>query len=227
MSIPRHDARRPITVADMELAERCARGRVILVDDEPEIRDAFRDLLRQEGYAVEAYASAPACLAGLESQEPRFPGPWCVVCDVRMPQIDGLTLQRRLDALGPPPLILMSGSSGPADVVAGFRAGALDFLLKPIHPDDLLEAVGRALSESGRQIEAMAESASRAKRLALLTPREREVIGHVARGSLNRVIAQKLGIGVRTVKLHRQHAMSKLGVKGVAELAAFAATADL
>lgn len=220
-------ARQAVTVADVELAERCKRGRVVLVDDEREVRDAFGQLLYQEGYAVELYASAAACLEALAEPSPHFPGPWCVVCDVRMPGLDGLAMQGRLEALGEPPILLMSGSSGPGDVVAGFRAGALDFLLKPIHPDELLDAVARALAESGKRQGAVADSVSREQRLALLTPREREVIRLVARGLLNRVVAAQLGIGVRTVKLHRQHAMAKLGVQSVAELALFAAEAGL
>lgn len=227
MSGPGNEGRRAITVADVELAERCKRGRVILVDDETEVREAFGQLLHEEGYAVERYASAIACLDAFVEARPQFPGPWCVVCDVRMPGLDGLALQRQLEALGRPPLVLMSGSSGPGDVVTGFRAGALDFLLKPIHPDALLDAVDRALAESRRQQGAVADTAWRQQRVALLTPREREVIRLVARGKLNRVIADELGIGVRTVKLHRQHAMGKLGVGSVAELALFAAEAGL
>lgn len=219
---PNVETRRAVTVDDVALAERCRKGRVVLIDDEPSVREAFSALIAQEGYAVECYASATDYLSVLSFNRPCFPGPSCVLSDVKMPEQDGLDLMRRLATMDTPPLILMSGSSGPAEVVDAFRGGAFDFLLKPIHPDALLAAVRRALDASLANETSRQQRAERQQRLASLTPREREVIARVARGLLNRVIAEQLGVGVRTVKLHRQHAMEKLGVANLVDLARFA-----
>lgn len=216
------ETRRAVTVDDVALAERCRKGRVVLIDDEAPVREAFGTLLTDEGYAVETYASATDYLAVLSFNRPCFPGPSCVLSDVKMPEQDGLDLMRRLSTIDSPPLILMSGSSGPAEVVDAFRGGAFDFLLKPIHPDALLDAVRRALDVSLVRQGSRLKREEGLRRLSTLTPRERAVIALVAKGILNRVIAEQLGIGLRTVKLHRQHAMEKLGVDSVVDLALFA-----
>ena len=215
------EMRRAVTVDDQALAERCRKGRVVLIDDEPPVREAFGTLLEQEGYAVECYASATDYLSVLSFNRPWFPGPSCVLSDVKMPEQDGLDLMRRLATMESPPLILMSGSSGPAEVVDAFRGGAFDFLLKPIHPDALLEAVRRALEANRAYQQGRLKQGELEGRVASLTPRERDVIALVAKGMLNRVIAEQLGIGIRTVKLHRQHAMEKLGVASLVDLALF------
>jgi two-component system response regulator FixJ len=216
------EVRRAVTVDDVALAERCRKGRVVLIDDEPPVREAFGALLEQEGYAVESYASATDYLSVLSFNRPCFPGPSCVLSDVKMPEQDGLDLMRRLASIDSPPLILMSGSSGPAEVVDAFRGGAFDFLLKPIHPDALLGAVRRALDANLAHQQSRLKRGALEQRLAALTPRERDVIVRVAKGVLNRVIAEELGVGIRTVKLHRQHAMEKLGVTNLVDLAHFA-----
>lgn len=211
--------RRPITVSDQQLAERCARGRVVLIDDDPEILAALASLLEMEGYACEVYASAVQYLQTLAFSRPQFPGPYCVLCDVKMPVLDGLELQRRLLDLGDMPLLLMSGKSGAYETVRAFRAGALDFLIKPIEADDLLVAVQRALAASREHQIRQVKSAETDARIASLTEREREVARRVARGQTNPAIAAELDIGLRTVKLHRQHAMEKLGLATAIDLA--------
>lgn len=220
-------ALRPVTVDDVDRAERCRRGRIVLIDDEASVREAFGLLLAQEGYAVDAYPSAAAFLAAMSEKLPAFPGPVCVLSDVKMPEQTGLAMLRQVAAAEAPPIVLMSGASGPAEVVEAFRGGVFDFLLKPIHPDALLSTVRRALDAHTDREAAQRQQEDRRRRVGALTPREREVIALVAQGEINRVIGSRLGISLRTVKLHRHHAMEKLGVDSVADLAVLAREAGL
>ncbi len=197
---------------------RCAHGRVVLIDDDDEIRHAYATLIELEGYACEPYASARVFLAALCENRPRFPGPCCVLSDVSMPEMDGLELQRQLARYRDAPLILISGSSGAAEAATGFRAGALDFLIKPVDADTLLATVARALALSTDRRQARERQTDLAVRIATLTEREREVARWVADGWTNRQIGEALGIVERTVKLHRQHAMEKLGAATLADL---------
>ncbi len=213
--------RRPrsiITVDDERLAERCARGRVVLIDDDSEILSALGSLLEYEGYATETYASAAAYLAALADDLPQFPGPVCLLCDVNMPLLSGLELQRRLMELNDVPLLLMSGVSGAQEAASAFRAGAIDFLVKPLSADDLLQAIDKALQVSAqRQQESRQKTALQARSQAL-SDRERSVVRLVARGMTNQAIAEALHIALRTVKLHRQRGSEKLGADTTADL---------
>ena len=112
--------RKPVTVSDHKLAARCARGRVVIIDDDAEILSALAALIEMEGYACETYASALTYLQVLNDNQPCFPGPNCVLCDIKMPEFDGLALQNRLSKLGDTPLLLMSGSSGMREVASAF-----------------------------------------------------------------------------------------------------------
>lgn len=217
MTIPTA-SRKAVTVHDQKFAERCARGRVVVIDDDAEILAALAALLDLEGYACETHGSALAYLQVLNYNRPCFPGPSCVLCDVKMPELGGLELQSRLAELDDAPLLLMSGASGAQEAASAFRAGALDFLVKPIDADTLLAAVAKALATStarqtrrGRQVELAA-------RIATLTDRERDIARRVAQGQTNPVIAEQLGIALRTVKLHRQRALEKVGASGTADL---------
>jgi FixJ family two-component response regulator len=145
-----------------------------------------------------------------------------VLCDVQMPGVDGLELQRRLAALDDTPLLLMSGASGIRDAVQAFQGGALDFLIKPIDVDVLLAALEKAFELSARREAARVRKAEIALRLESLSARERDVARSAAQGKINEVIAGELGIALRTVKLHRQHAMEKLRVQTVVDLARIA-----
>lgn len=209
---------RPITIDDQKLAQRCARGRVVLIDDDTEVLSAFAALLELEGYACETYAAALDYLDVLNYNRPRFSGPSCVVCDVKMPDLDGLQLQARLAALDDTPLLLMSGASGAPEAVNAFRAGALDFLIKPVDADVLLAAVAKALATSTERHAQRQRQSGLAARSASLTPREREIARRVAAGQTNPAIADALGIALRTVKLHRQRAMEKVGAGSTADL---------
>lgn len=210
---------RPIvTVEDERLARRCARGLVVLIDDDPEILAAFAAMLDMEGYACERYLSAQAYLERLDADEPCFPGPVCLLCDISMPEIDGLALQQRLAEMGGAPMLLMSGVSGAREAASAFRAGAVDFLVKPIDVEVLLAAVSQALTVSAQQQRRQASDICLKASMESLTARERDVALQVCAGLTNPEIADQLGLALRTVKLYRQHAMEKLGAESVADL---------
>lgn len=210
--------RRPVTVHDEQLAKRCGQGRVVVIDDDLEILSAFYALMDMEGYACETYASGQAYLHVLNYNRPCFPGPSCVLCDVKMPELDGLELQSRLSEQNDTPLLLMSGVSGAPEAVSAFRAGALDFLIKPIDADVLLAAIAKALHISTIRQQQSEHTTTLAAKIATLTPRERDIAHRVAQGQTNPVIAEQLGIALRTVKLHRQRAMEKVEADNMADL---------
>ena len=210
--------RRPVTVDEERLASRCAKGRVVVIDDDPEILSALSALLELEAYACETYASAADYLQVLTYNHHSFPGPACVLCDVNMPEISGLQLLARLSEMGNAPLVLMSGVSGAHEVASGFRAGALDFLVKPIDADTLLATISQALAVSTLRQQKQMQQSDLARRIASLTERERDIARRAASGQTNPDMAQALGIALRTVKLHRQRALEKLGVDSLPAL---------
>jgi len=217
MKIPNVN-KRPVTVYDQEQAERHACGLVVVIDDDPDILQALYDQFHFEGYACETHDGPQTYIASLRAAEPRYPGPVCVLSDVNMPRLDGLALQAALADYPEIVLLLMSGSSQPGQVVEAFRAGVYDFLLKPFDDHQMLDMVGRALSESARRQQSTARISSLLQRRAELTERELEVIRLVARGLMNKEIAERLDIALRTVKLHRQRAVEKLQIESVIEL---------
>lgn len=217
MNLP-SPTRRIVTVDDEALSLRCAQGRIVLIDDHPEVVQALTNLLHLEGYACEGYASANDYLTAQERQGPVFPGPACILSDMRMPGLDGLELLAQLSARDEMPVILMSGASGIRDAVEGFRTGAVDFLVKPVETDELLAAVAKALAISARSRELRTRGQDLAQRLASLTPREQTVAARVAQGDTNVQIAEELGISLRSVKRIRQSAAAKLGAESTAEL---------
>lgn len=212
--------RRIITIHDERDAARHARGHISIVDDDEAIRHAISALLVLEGYATELHESALAYLASTEEAKPVFPGPSCILLDVKMPGLTGLELQRRLpDIAATTPIVFMSGGSGAADVVQAFRNGAMDFLIKPFDENTLLSAIKQALGKSRYAQEDKDQTEDIAERLAALSQRELQIAKMVSSGNLNRDIADQLGIAIRTVKLHRMHMMRKLGAANVIELA--------
>ena len=215
-------ARRVVTVDDESVAGRYARGCVVLIDDDAEVLSALSARLHFEGYAVETFASARHYLDALDCPKPSFPGPSCLLCDLRMPGMDGLALQRQLQGRDVPPMVLMSGQSLPQDVVTAFHGGAVDFLIKPFEAADLLVAVAKALSVSAARYTAAQRQFDAANLVASLTEKELQVILLVVQGKTNPQIMVSLGIALRTVKLHRQRAMEKLGLDSVAALGRFA-----
>ena len=219
---PPSRARRVVTVDDEILAARYARGCVVLIDDDAEVLSALSARLIFEGYAVETFASARHYLEALDLPVPSFPGPSCLLCDLRMPEIDGLALQRQLQGRDVPPMVLMSGQSLPQEVVAAFHGGAIDFLIKPFDAAELLLAVAKALSTNAVQHTVAQRQLDAAALVASLTDKELKVIQLVVQGQTNPQIMVSLDIALRTVKLHRQRAMEKLGLDSVAALGRFA-----
>jgi len=187
---------------------------VHIIDDDDAVRDSLALLLDSAGIAVRTYDSATAFLA----LAPGLAG-GCVLTDVRMPDLDGLALQRRLAAAGVTlPVIVMTGHADVPIAVAALKAGALDFLEKPFDDARLIAAVRTALTAS-RDAQHQAAAAARiASRLASLTPREREVLHLLVAGNPNKTIAYDLGSSPRTVEVHRARVMEKMGARSLAEL---------
>jgi FixJ family two-component response regulator len=189
-------------------------GNVFLVDDEPELRQALSRLLRAEGLEVEDYGSAPAFLARVDDA-----CTGCLVLDLAMPEFNGLELQQQLTARGAHlGIVFLTGHGDIPTSVRAIKAGALDFLTKPVKRVDLLRAVHAALAHAREQREAAVVAAGLRRQLAQLTPREREVFAHVIAGKLNKVIAANLGTTEQTIKVHRARVMEKLEVGSVADL---------
>jgi FixJ family two-component response regulator len=189
-------------------------GTVFLVDDEPGMLKALTRLLEAEGFTVRAFTSAKTFL---ESYHAEALG--CVVLDVAMPELDGLELQQRLTQSGVLlPIVFLTGHGDIPMSVRAIKAGALDFLTKPVKDADLLRAVRAALQRAAEQRELIRETALLRQRYSGLTPREREVMAHVVAGELNKQVADALGIGEHTVKVHRSRVMEKMSVKSLADL---------
>ncbi|MEN9282858.1 MAG: hypothetical protein RLZZ179_351 [Verrucomicrobiota bacterium] len=189
-------------------------GTVVLVDDEPGMLRALTRLLQAEGFSVRSFGSAEAFL-----EAPRMTGAWCLILDVAMSGMSGLELQSRLQSEGVRvPIVFLTGHGDIPMSVRAIKSGAVDFLTKPVHDEDLLRAVRAALAQAGRL--AAEEEQERALRMRLkrLTPREYEVMQHVITGLLNKQIAQKLGTSEQTIKVHRMRLMEKLGLTSVVEL---------
>jgi FixJ family two-component response regulator len=185
-----------------------------VVDDDASFRKAVARMLRASGFAVKTFASAAEYLAAPEVE---IPG--CVLVDLQMPGSSGLDLQEALAQAGlAMPVIFLSGHGDIPTTVQAMRRGAEDFLTKRASREDLLAAVSRALARDLRERAERARREGLRRRLAALSPREREVLQHVVQGRLNKQIAADLGIHERTVKLHRTAITTKLGVFSVAEL---------
>ncbi len=214
-----HPLRKAVTVHEQREAARYAQGHVSVIDDDKAVRLAVIAILEHEGYAVSEFASAEDFLASEGRNEPIFPGPKCLLLDMKMPAVSGLELQRRLAALGQPlPVVFMSGGSSAAEAVQALKGGALDFLIKPFDDDELIAVVDRALTRSVADQQASSSAQEAVRRYASLSAREAEIARRVSRGLQNQQIAGELGIAERTVKLHRMHMMRKLGAANVIEL---------
>lgn len=196
---------------------------VFLVDDDAGVLKALSRLLRARDYGVQPFTSPQAFLADHDAS---IPG--CAVLDVSMPGLDGLELQQALTAAGAQrPVIFLTGKGDIPTSVRAMRAGAIDFLTKPVDGADLLAAIARAEQEDARTRQANAELDSLNARFAILTPREREVMTHIIAGRLNKQIASDLGTVEKTIKVHRGRVMGKLGVRSVAELVRLAERAGI
>ena len=187
---------------------------VYVVDDEPGMRKALARLLRSEGFEVRSFSSARDFLIAYRAGETA-----CLVLDVAMPDLDGIELQRRLAEAGAPiPILFLTGHGDIPTTVRAIKAGAMDFLTKPVNDADLLRVVRAALHKAASEKVNREMTSGLTARFAKLTAREREVMTHVVAGKLNKQIAADLGIAEHTIKVHRGRVMEKMGVQSVADL---------
>ena len=188
---------------------------VFLVDDDASVRRALTRLLKTAGYQVQTFASAREFL----DRKPDADGPACLALDVRMPGLSGMELQRELQNTNCNlPIIFITGHGDIPMSVRAMKAGAVDFLPKPVQAKDLLGAIEQALA---RAVHDRAERNGREtlqSRVEKLTPREREVMTLVVKGFLNKQIASELGTVEKTIKVHRARVMKKMQVESLAEL---------
>jgi two-component system response regulator FixJ len=187
---------------------------VHVVDDDPAVRDSLEFLLDSAGIGVRTYGSAAEFLAAVPSIHTG-----CVLTDVRMPDIDGLALQRKLCELGNRlPVIVMTGHGDVPIAVEALKTGAADFLEKPFAEEHLLRAVRDALKTSEADRERFGAAEAVRARLATLTPREREVMDRLVEGLPNKTIAFDLGTSPRTVEVQRARVMEKMGARSLPDL---------
>jgi RNA polymerase sigma factor (sigma-70 family) len=191
-----------------------ADGIVFVVDDDESVRRALERLIRSLGLAVETFASAQDLLR----RKPPT-GRACIVSDVRMPGLSGLDLQNELSKFGfAMPIVFMTGHGTVPMTVRAMKAGAVDFLQKPVDEQALLDAIHQALERSGREHEQRSEHEGIRGRVDSLTVREREVFELVVSGMLNKQIAAQLGASEKTIKVHRGRVMQKMQADSLADL---------
>jgi len=191
-----------------------ARTSVYIVDDDAAVRDSMAQLLGMHGYETRQFSDAAGYL-GEADKLPRG----CVLLDIRMPGMNGMELQEELRRRGrSEPIVFVTGHGDVSLAVKAMKAGATDFLQKPCAEDELIDAVrdaiaGKRQAHPAGEIDARAEAA-----LMRLTEREREILGYVSKGLTSKAIAQRLGISVRTVDIHRANIMNKTDTRNVVEL---------
>ena len=187
---------------------------VLVVDDDASVRKALARAIQAAGLNVRTFASAREFL----DQGPPD-GPACLVLDVRMPGRSGLDLQAELNSRNiRTPIIFITGHGNIPVSVKAMKGGALDFLTKPFRVKNLIEVIREAIKKDERLWASRAEMAEVQCRIQTLTPRERQVLGLVVQGLLNKEIADALGAAERTIKVHRGRVMQKMQVQSVAEL---------
>ena len=187
---------------------------VVIVDDEDAVRASLDSLFRSIGLRTLMFASPAEMLEG-----PVPDGPGCIILDVRLPGISGLDVQDELARHGIAlPIVFMTGHGDIPMSVRAMKAGAVDFLPKPFRDQDMLDAVAAAIERDTRRREQDAALDGVRALYATLTPREREVMAHVATGLMNKQVAGLLGLSEITVKIHRGNVMRKMGVRTLADL---------
>jgi FixJ family two-component response regulator len=187
---------------------------VFIVDDDHGVLKSLTRLIGAAGYTTQSFSSAQQFLA---EHDRDVAG--CLVLDLRMPGIDGRELQAALrTGEGDRSIIFVSGTTDAPTIVDAMKAGAIDFLIKPVNCGALLAAIETAVERQKKSMQKRAELACIKRRLAQLTPREGEVLRHVISGRLNKQIAWDLGTVEKTIKVHRSRIMGKMGVRTIAEL---------
>ena len=192
---------------------------VHIVDDDASFRSAMERRLKQGGYDVVTYPSALHLLVNLPVESV----PSCIILDVRIPGLDGPALQKRLGELGSTlPIIFLTGHADIPTTVRTIKAGAHDFLTKPVASDDLFRAIEKAFAHH-RTFRALQDKMDIVRaRIGTLTPRERQVFERIVRGDTNKYAARALGCSERTIKAHRQRVMDKMQVGSLPELVSLA-----
>jgi len=192
---------------------------VHVVDDDPAFRTAIERRLKKAGYEVAIYASAEHLLDRLPIDSVLG----CILLDVQIPGLSGPELQGRLSELGSTlPVIFLTGYPDIPTTVRGIKAGAEDFLTKPVSSDELLRAIERAIARHSAKYHLKSNLDVARAYVATLTPREREVFELIVRGHTNKHAARSLGCTERTIKAHRKRVMEKMQVRSVAELVSLA-----
>jgi two-component system response regulator FixJ len=195
---------------------------VHVVDDDAAVRRALVRLLRSEGLEAVTYETAQAVLNAAPSLSSG-----CILLDLQMPGMDGLELLARLGELGIElPVIVVTGHGDVPTAVRAMKAGAVDFIEKPIDETQLFAAIDAALAEKKFAVRDRVVAGA-TERMALLSPRERQVLEAIAVGRPSKLIAYDLGISVRTVEVHRAHMLDRLGVRNMAEAIRIAVMATL
>jgi FixJ family two-component response regulator len=196
---------------------------IFIVDDDADVCRSLGRLLRSAGYQTRVFRSSVEFLAGHDNH---LPG--CIILDVAMPEHDGLEVQGMLRTTRClHPIIFLTGNGTVSHTVAAFRAGAVNFLTKPVEEAALFEAVDEALRINAEQRRSVMLREAVLERVDTLTPREREVLQHVVRGRLNKQIAADLGTVEKTIKVHRGRVMQKMGARSLAELVQLASCAGI
>ena len=187
---------------------------VFVVDDDASLREALGRLFRSVGLRVETFASAPELLQG------KLPdAASCLVLDIRLPGVSGLDFQAELAKAGIHiPIIFITGHGDIPMSVKAMKAGAVDFLTKPFRDQDMLDAVARAIERDRKRREDEKAVGQLRALFETLSPREREVMGFVTAGLMNKQVAAEIGVSEITVKIHRGHTMKKMGAKSLADL---------
>ena len=195
---------------------------VAVIDDDDAVRHSTAGLLRHAGHRVDAYTDGAEFLASDLSEELG-----CILLDMRMPGLDGLAVMRALRQRGrSSPILVLTGHGDVPMAVEAMRLGAVDFLEKPYPAQDLLQAIGRALTAGPRTKGAIADPEAAAK-VATLSQRQQQVLRGILKGQPNKIIAWELGLSIRTVEAYRAQLLERLGVRGTAEAVRLAIAAGL